>query len=107
MFSKKNKTLDDKITEIDITLSELKLPKNKPRGLIALQIERQALPIPQSSETTREYINNILEPTLEDDKVKKTRGRPKKNILHDVPKDISANKEATSNSYNLRSTKRK
>ena len=49
MFFKKNKTVDDRLIEINENLASLDLSKKIPRQLVALQIERDALQMPQSS----------------------------------------------------------
>ncbi len=80
-FFKKTKTVEDRLIEINENLSSLDLSKKTPRQLVALQIERDALQMPQSSQETNDYIDNILETpsqTEQAEKLKKPRGRPRK-----------------------------
>ncbi len=75
MINKDIKTLNDKIKEIDATLSQLILTK-KTRRVASLQIEREALSIPN----TEDYIDNIFVATESGESNIKVRGRPK-NLL--------------------------
>jgi hypothetical protein len=81
MFFKKNKTVEERLIEINENLSSLDLSKKAPRQLVALQIERDALQMPQSWQATNDYIDNILETRSQAEqaeKIKKPRGRPRK-----------------------------
>ncbi len=91
LFSnKKNKTLDERINELDANLNSLKLSNKKSRRKIALQLERQALQIPKPSVATQDYISDILTQSSKDDQIqssqeKKSRGRPKKIVQVEKP----------------------
>ncbi len=69
--------MDDKIKEIDATLSQLILVK-KTRRVASLQIKREALIIPKTSQNTEDYIDNILVATKSGESNIKVSGRPKK-----------------------------
>jgi hypothetical protein len=106
MLNKDIKTLDDKIKEIDASLSQLILTK-KTRRVASLQIEREALSIPKTSENTEDYIDNILVATESGESNIKVRVRPKKASCKKSAEGESAGvAESGVNRYNLRSNKK-
>jgi hypothetical protein len=105
MLNKDIKTLDDKIKEIDASLSQLILTK-KTRRVASLQIEREALSIPKTTQNTEDYIDNILVATESGESNIKVRGRPKKASCKKSAESESAGvAESGVNRYNLRSNK--